>query len=117
MALKINTIKKRSTFIFVKEKGRLVRSNNFNIQMLNDMNLQDMVKVGYTATKRLGNAVKRNKAKRLMRELTKKVLPKYGKINFYYVLIAKNSILTTSFKELKLELENIITWTWNLLEI
>ena len=59
MALKINTIKKRSTFIFVKEKGRLVRSNNFNVQMLNDMNMQDMIKVGYTATKRLGNAGKK----------------------------------------------------------
>ena len=109
MALKINTIKKRSTFIFVKEKGRLVRSNNFNVQMLNDMNLQDMVKVGYTATKRLGNAVKRNKAKRLMRELTRKVLPKYGKINFYYVLIAKTSIYETPFLELEKELKKIIS--------
>ena len=109
MALKINTIKKRSTFIFVKEKGRLVRSNNFNVQMLNDMNMQDMIKVGYTATKRLGNAVKRNKAKRLMRELTRKVLPKYGKINFYYVLIAKTSILKTPFLELEKELKEIIS--------
>jgi len=109
MALKINTIKKRSTFIFVKEKGRLVRSNNFNVQMLNDMNMQDMIKVGYTATKRLGNAVKRNKAKRLMRELTRKVLPKYGKINFYYVLIAKTSIFKTSLLELEKELKKIIS--------
>ena len=109
MALKINTIKKRSTFIFVKEKGRFVRSNSFNIQMLKDTSLQDMIKVGYTATKRLGNAVKRNKAKRLMRELTRKVLPKYGKINFYYVLIAKISIFETSFIELEKELKKIIS--------
>ena len=109
MALKINTIKKRSTFIFVKEKGRFVRSNSFNVQMLKDTSLQDMIKVGYTATKRLGNAVKRNKAKRLMRELTRKVLPKYGKINFYYVLIAKTSIFETSFLELEKELKKIIS--------
>jgi len=109
MALKINTIKKHSTFVFVKEKGKLVRGNNFNVQMLNDMNLQDMIKVGYTATKRLGNAVKRNKAKRIMRELTRKVLPKYGKINFYYVLIAKTSIFETSFLELEKELKKIIS--------
>lgn len=109
MALKINTIKKRSTFIFVKEKGRFVRSNSFNVQMLKDTSLQDMIKVGYTATKRLGNAVKRNKAKRLMRELTRKVLPIYGKINFYYVLIAKTSIFETSFLELEKELKKIIS--------
>ena len=110
MALKINTIKKHSTFVFVKEKGKLVRGNTFNVQMLNDMNLQDMIKVGYTATKRLGNAVKRNKAKRLMKELTRKVLPIYGKINFYYVLIAKISIFETSFLELEKELKKIISW-------
>jgi len=109
MALKINTIKKRSIFIFVKEKGIFVRSNSFNVQMLKDTSLQDMIKVGYTATKRLGNAVKRNKAKRLMRELTRKVLPIYGKINFYYVLIAKISIFETPFLELEKELKKIIS--------
>ena len=102
MALKINTIKKRSTFIFVKEKGRFVRSNSFNVQILKDTSLQDMIKVGYTA-------VKRNKAKRLMRELTRKVLPIYGKINFYYVLIAKISIFETPFLELEKELKKIIS--------
>ena len=44
-----------------------------------------------------------------MRELTRKVLPKYGKINFYYVLIAKNSIFETSFVELEKELKKIIS--------
>ena len=109
MAPTINTIKKRSAFVFVKEKGKFVRSNNFNVQMLKDINLQKMVKVGFITTKRLGNAVKRNRAKRLMRELVRKVLPKYGKINFYYVLIAKTSILKTPFLELEKELKKIIS--------
>ena len=63
--------------------------------------------VGYTATKKIGNAVKRNKAKRIMRELAKKILIK-GKTNTYYVLIAKTSILDIKFKDLLEELENII---------
>ena len=109
MAPIINTIKKRSAFVFVKEKGKFVRSNNFNVQMLKDINLQDMVKVGFIVTKKLGNAVKRNRAKRLMRELVRKVLPKYGKINFYYVLIAKTSILKTPLLELEKELKKIIS--------
>ena len=44
-----------------------------------------------------------------MRELTRKVLPKYGKINFYYVLIAKTAIFETSFLELEKELKKIIS--------
>ena len=109
MAQSLITIKKRSTFVFVKDNGKFLRAKSFNIQILQDNTLNDVIAVGYTATKRVGNAVTRNKAKRRMREMVRKVITKYGKINFYYVLIAKSLILKTPFKELELELENIIT--------
>ena len=108
MARTLNTIKKRSTFLNVKKKGQFLRSFSFNIQILKDMSLDNNINVGYTATKRLGNAIKRNKAKRIMRELAKKVISKYGKKNFYYVIIAKNSLLKTTFKNLENELIKII---------
>ena len=108
MAQTLNTIKKRSTFLNVKTKGQFLRSFSFNIQILKDMSLDNNINVGYTATKRLGNAIKRNKAKRIMRELAKKVISKYGKKNFYYVIIAKNSLLKTTFKNLESELIKII---------
>ena len=75
--------------------------------MLHKQNLNNSIGVGYTATKKIGNAIKRNKAKRIMRELAKKILIK-GKINSYYVLIAKSSILDTKFEKLLLELERHI---------
>ena len=109
MAQSIYTIKKRSTFVYVRDNGKYFRAKSFNIQILNDKTLNDEIAVGYIATKRIGNAVTRNRAKRIMRELTRKIITKYGKINSYYVLIAKNLILVTPFKELELELENIIT--------
>ena len=109
MAPLIVTIKKRSTFVFVKNNGRFVRGKAINLQILEDNNLKGIIAVGYTANKRLGNAVKRNKAKRLMRELARKVLIKYGKINSYYVLIAKNSIFGTPFVTLEIELKKLIT--------
>ena len=102
------TIKKRSTFIHVRNHGRFIRSNSFNIQILEDLQLEKIIAVGYTATKRLGNAVIRNKSKRVMKELARKVISKYGKINFYYVIIAKSNLLKKSFKELELELEKLI---------
>ena len=72
-------------------------------------NLNEIIVVGYVATKKIGNSIKRNKAKRLMRELARKVLRKYGKINSYYVLIAKNSIFRTSFADLEIELKKLIS--------
>ena len=108
MAQSIITIKKRSTFLLVKDSGKFFRSKSFNIQILQDNTLNDVIAVGYTATKRLGNAVTRNKAKRRMREMVRKVITKYGKINFYYVIVAKTPIIKTPFKTLELELEKII---------
>ena len=107
MVHSIFTITKRTTFIFVRENGFFIRGKNFNIQILHKQDLNNSIGVGYTATKKMGNAVKRNKAKRIMRELAKKILIK-GKINSYYVLIAKTSILQTKFEKLLLELEGHI---------
>ena len=108
MAHSLITIKKRSTFLHVRKNGKFIRSNSFNIQILNDLGLNDVISIGYTATKRLGNAVIRNKSKRMMRELARKVISKYGKINFYYVLIAKSQLLKKTFNEIEQELEKII---------
>ena len=109
MAPPLKTIKKRSIFLFVRDKGILIKGKCLNIQFLEDESLEEVIAVGYTATKRIGNAVKRNKAKRLMREVARKVLRKYGKINSNYVLIAKNSIYSPPFADLEIELKNLIS--------
>ena len=107
MAQTIFTIKKRSIFEKIRENGRFLKGENINLQILNDQYLNNTIGIGYTATKRIGNAVKRNKAKRIMRELAKKIIRK-DKTNIYYVLIAKPSLLDTSFEELIKELRSRI---------
>ena len=108
MVQSIITIKKRSIFVHIKNNSNFSRSKSINVQILKDKNLNNIIAVGYTATKKLGNAVLRNKAKRKMRELARKVITKYGKKNYYYVLIAKSSIFKTSFLDLEIELKKII---------
>ena len=107
MAPELFTIKKRTTFVYVRDNGVFIRSNNLNVQKLINQDLDNKIGVGYTATKKIGNAVKRNKAKRIMRELAKKILIKCKK-NTYFVLIAKTSILDTKFKDLLEELDKVI---------
>ena len=104
MAHKIFTIKKRSTFVMVRNEGKFVKSKNMNVQILHNQDLENSIGIGYTASKKIGNAVKRNKAKRIMRELARKILIN-GKINSYYVLIAKTSLLEEKFEKLLLELK------------
>ena len=91
----------------VREKGSFTRGTNINLQILINQDLNNSIGVGYIATKKIGKAVKRNKARRIMKELAKKILIK-GKINSYFVLIAKPSLLETSFEELVKELEGKI---------
>ena len=107
MAPELFTIKKRVTLVHFRNNGVFIRSNNLNVQKLINQDLDNKIGIGYTATKKIGNAVKRNKAKRIMRELAKKILIKC-KTNTYYVLIAKTSILDIKFKDLLEELEKII---------
>ena len=91
----------------VRNEGKFVKSKNMNVQILHNQDLENSIGIGYTASKKIGNAVKRNKAKRIMRELARKILIN-GEINSYYVLIAKNSLLEEKFDKLLLELKGKI---------
>ncbi len=109
MAHSLETIRKYSTFIMIREKGKVIHGKTFNIQLLEDQNLKNLIYVGFTATKKIGTSVKRNKAKRIMRELARKVITKYGKKNSYYVLIAKPPIFEIPFHSQEIELKEFIS--------
>ena len=109
MPKRISTIKKHSEFVNIKLSGKTLSSKSLILQKLFDNKLNNSIKIGYTATKKLGNAVKRNRAKRLMRSLVKEIMNQYGKNNFSYVLIAKKAIFKTTYNNLKKELHEMLT--------
>ena len=109
MAHHLKIISSRSTYVLLREKGEFISGKAFNLQFLEDPHLENVIFVGFTATKKLGKSVKRNKAKRIMRELARKVITKYGKINSYYVLIAKSSIFEIPFDFQENELKKLIS--------
>ncbi len=51
----------------------------------------DECRVGFTATKKVGNAVIRNRAKRRLRAAARLLLPLYGRPGVDYVFIARNT--------------------------
>ncbi len=91
----------------IRNEGKFIKGRNINLQILYNQDLDNSIGLGFTASKKIGNAVKRNKAKRIMRELARKIIIK-GEINSYYVLIAKSSLFDEKFDKLLLELKKNI---------
>jgi ribonuclease P protein component len=57
--------------------------------------------VGYTATKRIGNAVVRSKSKRRLRAVVRDIFLKYAHPHTDYVFIARDTTAFCDFKELR----------------
>jgi ribonuclease P protein component len=53
------------------------------------------IRVGYTCSKKVGNSVARNRAKRRLREIARAVLPAEGRAGFDYVLIGRPVVTAT----------------------
>ncbi len=67
------TLKRRADFLRLASKGRKIARPGFVLQVLRTEG-KNPLRVGYTATKKLGNAVARNRARRRLREAVRLTL-------------------------------------------
>lgn len=67
-----------------------------------------LVRVGLTVSRKVGNAVKRNRARRRLRALAREFLPEEGRPRTDYVLIGRRETPTRPAADLRSDLETAV---------
>jgi ribonuclease P protein component len=104
---KFHTLKKRSEFIEVAKSNLRFYATHFLVQALPNKELSGIFRVGYVATKKTGNAVKRNKAKRRLRALVYQFKEQFT-LQYDYVFIARNSLWLAEFDILQHDVYKVL---------
>jgi ribonuclease P protein component len=95
----LTILTKRADFL-AAARARRVPTPTFTLQW-RARGDEDGKRVGFTCSKKVGNAVARNRAKRRLREAARLVLPQSGLDGFDYVLIGrKDSTASRDFADL-----------------
>ncbi len=111
----ISPLKKRRDFLRIAEEGFSVPVSGLVLQGRErkepcEVNAKT-IRVGYTVTKKIGNAVRRNRVRRRLRAAVSRVVPEMGSKRFDYVVIGRLSTFDRPFyalvKDLKTALEHI----------
>lgn len=68
------------------------------------------IRVGFTCSRKVGNAVARNRAKRRLRALARSVLPEAGRPGWDYVLIGRpGTTASRPFAQMQRELRDVLS--------
>ncbi len=96
---------RRAEFRRLTRARRSSATQGLVLQALSRPDGEGEARVGLTASKRVGNAVCRNRARRRLRALAEKVIPLHAKQGHDYVLIARTGTPDRPFAALVEDLE------------
>ena len=100
-------LRKRAQFLQAR-RGATERRRALLVQAINRNDDKPHIGEGFTATKRIGNSVIRNRAKRRLREAARQLLLKHGRTGADYVFIARATTASISWQRLLDDMEKAL---------
>jgi ribonuclease P protein component len=97
-------LKSRPQFLAVRN-GEKRRGGVFLLEVLDRKEPETEARVGFTVTKKHGNAVERNRMRRRLKEAVRLHAGFAMQPGHDYVVVARRDVLTASFEELAAELK------------
>ena len=102
----INRIKNNEEFVFTVRKGNVLKHTPFIVHFIkNDKNV---CRIGLSVSKKIGNAVTRNRVKRQTRAMCDSLV-EYTSHTFDVVIVIKQEFLDNSFDENKTVLNELLS--------
>ena len=105
----VKTLQNRPDFLKAAA-ARRQGTASFMLQARFRDDAQPLTRIGFTASKKIGNAVLRNRAKRRMRAAARAVLPELARPGWDYVLVARpEATVARPFTDLLSDLTSALT--------
>lgn len=100
MALTVGRLKRRSEYLRVAGARRSAAMPGLVLQARDAKASTDTVRIGFTASRKVGKAVSRNRARRRLKAAAAEVMPIYAQPGHDYVLIARAATPTRAYPAL-----------------
>ncbi|MBI1252491.1 MAG: ribonuclease P protein component [Alphaproteobacteria bacterium] len=102
----IRRLRARREFLFVRQGAKAARPT----VMVEARRRPDgaWIGAGFTATKKIGNAVTRNRCRRRLREAARALLPRFGEAGVDYVFVARSQTADAAWARLLDDIESAL---------
>lgn len=108
-AVQPEVLRKRADFLRAAS-ARRQGTAGFLLQARRREDGSPLIRVGFTCSKKIGNAVARNRAKRRLRALVREILPVRGQPGWDYVLVGRpGATIERGFSDLRQDLHQALS--------
>ncbi|UCH72925.1 MAG: ribonuclease P protein component [Rhodospirillales bacterium] len=110
----VQRLKRRTDFLRVAGARRKCAMPGLVLQARRRDDAHGTTRVGYTASRKVGGAVQRNRARRRLKAAAGQIIPRHAKAGFDLVLIARGATVKRPFgallEDLKAALKRVGVW-------